>query len=279
MLACPDCARPFDSGRCSCRRDWTETGGVPDLYAPRPEAGEDPAVTSKLRAWFEEHPGEPWRPEEDADSLDAWGAAHPLLSVLDKELPPRARVLDVGCGVGRAACHLGRMGREVLGIDLAMAGLLRGEAFRRRAELPSVAFARASPYAPPVSRGGVDVVLFLGALEACARPEAALAAAAVTLAPGGVVVLQVATPWGPAPAPDTRPPLWSGQLPEGVLGWLADAGLTLVNSDPPLAPFGRPRPLLGDGASGGTLARWAHQLRWSLTGGPGAVVYVARRAG
>lgn len=250
---------------------------MPDLYTARPDAGEDPELTSKTRAWFEEHPRDGWRPDDDADTLAAWGDADRLLSALDRELPARARVLDVGCGSGRATCFLARMGREVVGIDLAMAGLLRAEAFRRRAEVATATFARGNPYAPPVAPGSVDLVLLLDKLEAIGRPAAVLRACAATLAPGGFLVARVATPWAPEPPDDARPPLWSGHLPEAVIGWFGEAGLTLQNADPPLGPFGRPRPLLGPGAVGGTLARWVHQLRWTLAGGPAGVVIVGRR--
>ncbi len=272
MLACPECARPFDTGRCECRRDWTETGGVPDLYV----ASSPNDAASAVRAWFEEHPQDPWRPEEDAASLAASGRRDPLLAELD-ELPARARVVDLGCGCGRAACFLALAGREVLGLDLAMTGLLRAEVFRRRAELATVSFARANLLRPPVQPGVVDVVLLVDVLEHVADAAAAVAAAARCLAPEGRLVLRVATPWAPDPGPEGRPPLWGGHLPEAVLGWLGDAGLTLRRSAPGIGAFSRAGPVLQPGPVPGALARWLQQARWGLGGGPPSIVYVAGR--
>ena len=41
------------------------------------------------------------------------------VAALQEILPPRCRVLDVGCGYGRVAVPLARLGYEVVGLDLA----------------------------------------------------------------------------------------------------------------------------------------------------------------
>ncbi len=252
---------------------------MPDLYVTAPDRGEDPGLTSSVRSWYEEHPTDVWRPDESAETLASSGRADALRAALDDELAADARVLDLGCGAGRTSCFLGLAGREVLGLDLAMTGLLRAEAFRRRAEIPSVTFARANLFRPPVGPGTVDVALFLGTLESSGNPVAALRVAGSCLKPKGWVVAQVRTGWAPPalPTADGLPPLHGGYSPEAVLSWIADAGLVARSADPPLAPFSRARPLLAENSVGTWLGRAVHQLPWRWSGGPSSLVVVARK--
>lgn len=250
-----------------------------DLYVPAPEEGEDTCLTSKVRLWYEEHPTDAWRPEESAETLAGSGRIDALLAALDAELPTDARVLDLGCGAGRTSCFLGLAGREVVGLDLAMTGLLRAEAFRRRAALPSVTFARANLFRPPVGPQTVDVALMLGTLESSGNPVAALRAAARCLKPDGWLVMQVRTPWAPPPPPSAEglPPLHGGYPPEAVLAWISEAGLVACNADPPLTPFSRVRPLLAENSVGSWLGRALHQFPWRWSAAPASLVLVARK--
>lgn len=259
MFACPECERPFAGGRCECRRDWTETGGVPDLYVPAADRGELLGITGAIRTFYEDYPGPPWRLEEDAESVARSGAADLLLAALDHDLGPRARVLDLGCGGGMAACFLGLQGREVIGVDLAMTGLLRGEAFRRRIGLGSVSFVRGNLFRPPATPGSVDAVVLFHVLETTGAPLAALQAAARVLRPGGRLALRVTTPFAPPANP--APPQNEASAPSEVHRWLTQAGFTIET------------------AHSGRIVQELRELRWKwLGGGPSEVALLARRA-
>lgn len=52
----------------------------------------------------------------------------PRLAFLLDQVPPQARVLDVGCGEGRFTSALCRAGREALGVDVAIEPLRRARA-------------------------------------------------------------------------------------------------------------------------------------------------------
>jgi SAM-dependent methyltransferase len=63
-----------------------------------------------------------WSYDRIADMFSQRWFEHPPLVALDKFaylLPRRARVLDAGCGPGHHAKYLGRLGFDVLGIDLS----------------------------------------------------------------------------------------------------------------------------------------------------------------
>lgn len=263
MLACPECERPLAVGRCDCRRDWTETGGVPDIYVAAPERGEDPALTARIHQFYEDRPAEDVRPEAD-----------PVLVALDAILADTARVVDLGCGTGAAAAWLGRDGRSVLGVDLAMSALLRAESNRRRDGLEGLSFVRGNLLRPPVRAAGADVVLCLGSLETCGAPEGGVAAAAALLRPGGLLLARVATPWGPETPPDKAPPHDGRYPPDVVREWFDAAGLRpLDRQDTPVLQAVLTPP-------GGGLRGALRSARWSwLGGGPAVAVIAGRRQG
>lgn len=280
MLACPTCKKPFAEGRCECRRDWTETGGVPDLYAPGPDGEGDHGV----RAHYEEWPGREYRADESLDSLLRDAESDPLVAALRAELVPGTTVLEVGCGTGRLANALGSRGNEVLGLDLAMAALLRAEAFRRRAGLASVSFARGNLFRPPVAAGSVGLAVARRVVQCTSRPPEAVAALGECLRPGGHLVLGLHHRHAPESVgtPESRPgaPVPSRHTADDVLGWLEAAGLAFVSSTPPLA-FGAPSgPLFGAVSPGNRLTRELVELAWRMRPPPdGEWVVVARRPG
>lgn len=91
------------------------------------------------------------------------GAAHPggfdsTLALLERDaIPAGANILEVGCGTGRTACHLAKMGYRVTAVDVHH-GMI-GKA-RRRSEAMEVEvdFRIADAASLPFEAGGFDVV-------------------------------------------------------------------------------------------------------------------------
>jgi len=111
------------------------------------------------------------------------------------ELATGARVLEVGCGMGRYTFALRRAGLQVEGLDLSPVLIERLRAF---AGSPSLPLHCADLAEPPTSLEGrfeavvgFFVLHHVGALERC------LAGAARTLAPGGRVVFLEPNPLNP----------------------------------------------------------------------------------
>jgi ubiquinone/menaquinone biosynthesis C-methylase UbiE len=103
----------------------------------------------------------------------------------DIPFPPRARVLEVGCGTGvltRLLAGWPKVG-EVVGVDPAPALLARARSLA--AALPNVAFREADGRSLPLETGSFDVVVFDSVLSHVPGPDQALAEAARVLRPGG----------------------------------------------------------------------------------------------
>lgn len=222
------------------------------------ERGESVDLTARIRAWYEERPAQGREPD-------------PLLAPLAAELAPHARVADLGCGSGALAAALAATGREVVGVDIAMTGLLHAESRRRLTGCASLSFVRGNLLRPPLGPGSVDAVLLLESAEACGSPEGAVAAAAGALVPGGYLVLRFART-----LTSTAPGATAHTVTEALL-WLSAAGLAPVGADPALTPLADVRPLLGPQPVGGWLLRQLHSMRAGAS--PPPQVIVARKPG
>ncbi len=61
--------------------------------------------------------------DQDYQTPDYFGEPFPELITFFQDLPTRGLVIDMGCGQGRNAIPLARMGFEVVGLDLSSVGV------------------------------------------------------------------------------------------------------------------------------------------------------------
>jgi ubiquinone/menaquinone biosynthesis C-methylase UbiE len=103
--------------------------------------------------------------------------------------PPRARVLEVGCGTGVLTRRLARLAEveAVVGVDPAPSLLERARELARR--LSNVSFQEADGRALPLDAAEFDVVVFDSTLSHVPEPERALAEAFRVLRPSGWLAL------------------------------------------------------------------------------------------
>ncbi len=114
------------------------------------------------------------------------------LQMLARYAPPPARLLDLGCGGGRAGLALIPLGYNVTGLDLTWDMLIAARALHIEAALPP-RFLQADLCAVPAAPAGFDAALiFIAALQHIpgrAARRAALAEIGRTLRPGGTLIL------------------------------------------------------------------------------------------
>ncbi|MEL6190598.1 MAG: methyltransferase domain-containing protein [Bacteroidota bacterium] len=67
-----------------------------------------------------------------------FGDAHPALISFFQEIRPEGRILDIGCGQGRNALPLARLGYEVTGLDTSKVGVSQMTAVGTKEELSLV---------------------------------------------------------------------------------------------------------------------------------------------
>jgi len=150
-------------------------------------------------------------------------------------------ILDAGCGSGRLAQSLGRLGANVVAIDLIDSLAMTGAANR----LPNVHYLQADLMHPPFVPRSFDLVWSAGVLHHTGAPRRGLQRLAELVAPGGALAvwLYSARRFSPFLAMRTLMP-WVRWLPERELmrlcRWLAV----------PLFVAGRFAPLWGRRAPG-----------------------------
>lgn len=119
-------------------------------------------------------------------------------------LPHGARILDVGCGNGVISRHLGRMGYEVLGIDVSEKTISQARALTN---LPNVTFQTKSAEELVASGERYDAVICSEVLEHLSNPGALLDVLYNTLTPKGKLIVTVPNGRGPRETFVTKPVL------------------------------------------------------------------------
>lgn len=280
-LCCPLCGAALAGPECACGERFANEDGVWDLYRP----GEAAQVTERVRGFYEERPFPDYRADDDRGALLRRGRANPFTRALDDHIPPRARVVELGCGTGQMSLFLGLAGRQVVGVDLSLASLKIAEDFRRKAGIPSVRLVRGDLFRPPLAPGCADVVISNGVLHHTADARAGFASMVRLAAPGAYVVLGLYNRFGRLLLPFLRRrhaeeartgrraaawfndqhahPRETRHTVDEVLGWFSACGVAFVSASPPIVPgeVARENPFEATDV-GGRLGHLFAQLAW-----------------
>lgn len=244
LLVCTACGAGLKQGdkvlRCDpCRKEWPVAAGVPVFAMGSPREPEIPAkAVRRLNAVLVE---KPWRDAVlDADDESVRTAADAILNV-DRAnwhwltgLSTRARVLDVGAGLGAVSHALACRFHEVIALESVAEYV---EFLRRRFDqegIRNVRILQASASDIPLRPQSVDLVVLDGVLGWAGagvsgdpkRLQAAMLKRAFELlAPGGWLYIgaenRLAWPYFfGAPDPHTRLP-YVAILPRRLAGWFS----------------------------------------------------------
>jgi len=127
-----------------------------------------------------------------------------IANVLKESLPPNGRILDVGCGNGVISRHLGRLGYNVLGVDVSDKTI---EMARAIDPMPNVVFEKKSAEELVASGEKYDAVICSEVLEHLNDPGALLKVLASSLAEKGKLIITVPNGEGPRETFVTKPVL------------------------------------------------------------------------
>jgi 2-polyprenyl-3-methyl-5-hydroxy-6-metoxy-1,4-benzoquinol methylase len=136
-----------------------------------------------------------------------------IAAVLQGSLPANARILDVGCGNGVISRHLGRLGFQMLGIDVSDKTI---EKARAATSLPNVVFQTKSAEELVASGERYDAVICSEVLEHLTDPGALLNVLYASLKEDGKLIVTVPNGRGPRESFVTKPILRM----RGRNGWL-----------------------------------------------------------
>ena len=125
-----------------------------------------------------------------------------IASVLEQSLPVNGKILDVGCGNGVISRHLGRLGYNVLGIDVSEKTI---ETARQISPMPNVQFMTRSAEELVASGEKYDAVICSEVLEHLNDPGKLLKVLHDCLADNGKRIITVPNGKGPRETFVTKP--------------------------------------------------------------------------
>jgi 2-polyprenyl-3-methyl-5-hydroxy-6-metoxy-1,4-benzoquinol methylase len=125
-----------------------------------------------------------------------------IADVLHESLPANGKILDVGCGNGVISRHLGRLGFNVLGIDVSEKTI---EMARAIEPMPNVRFMKKSAEELVASGEKYDAVICSEVLEHLHDPGALLKVLHQSLAENGKLIVTVPNGKGPRESFVTKP--------------------------------------------------------------------------
>ena len=194
LLCCPRCggdlAAERETLRCTaCGQTFGVEGNLPRLFWPNEWEPARRDVTDVVREFYEETPFPSYDDFDSVASLARKAREGRFAALLDAQVPPRARILECGCGTGQLSNFLGSANRSVIGSDLSLPSLRLGEAFRVANGLESVRFLQMNLFRPALKPGRFDLVIANGVLHHTSDPRAAFASIARLVRPGGFLLV------------------------------------------------------------------------------------------
>jgi ubiquinone biosynthesis O-methyltransferase len=127
-----------------------------------------------------------------------------IANVLKGSLPANGRILDVGCGNGVISRHLGRLGYNVLGVDVSDKTIEMAKAID---PMPNVVFMKKSAEELVASGEKYDAVICSEVLEHLDNPDSLLKVLAASLTDNGKLIITVPNGNGPRETLVTKPVL------------------------------------------------------------------------
>lgn len=153
-------------------------------------------MTKTVREFYEEYSFPGYEEIDTLSTLVQKAEKGGYAKLLDRDIPPKKRVLDLGCGTGQLAIFLSLADRYVMGADLSFNSLKKGVAFKRRFELNRVDFCEANLFHLPFRDEAFDFIFCNGVLHHTPEPYRGFQEAVRLVKPGGHLFLGLYNSYG-----------------------------------------------------------------------------------
>lgn len=187
--------------------------GVPSLFRCGPEEGA--AVTSRVRAFYEEHPLPNYEGMEEFGELVNKGSRTPFSADLLKAIGVNKTVLECGCGTGQLSHFMQLNNNQVLGIDMSIPSLALALDHKLSNQLRRSNFCQMNIFDLAIKDNSFDVVISQDVLHHTFDARRAFAHIARKAKPGGIIVLGLSNWYA-------RAPIWVRSKLAGILGQNTD---------------------------------------------------------
>lgn len=194
LLRCPFCKADLktEEGRLSCRgclQSYPLEEGIPLLFAPSDAAGMPDDITQVVQEFYEEHPFPDYEDSDDLGRFIDKARRGVFADLLDRQIPPAARVLECGCGTGQLSNFLGIARRAVFGTDICLNSLKLAQRFRESNGIRHAYFLQMNLFRPVFEPASFDFVISNGVIHSTWNPYLGFQTLAGMVKPGGYLIV------------------------------------------------------------------------------------------
>jgi SAM-dependent methyltransferase len=178
IFACPGCGgdlrvtgeRP--GIQCTkCNHFFECKDGLPLLFWPNEWEDRTPDVTDRMRSFYEKTPFPNYENLDDTLSLRKKALQGVFARLLNEQIPPDAKILEIGCGTGQLSNFLGmQSGRTVFATDISLNSLTLAHNFKEKNHIHNVVFFQMNLFKPALKHANFDVVICNGVLHHTSNP-------------------------------------------------------------------------------------------------------------
>jgi len=159
----------------------TASGGQPP--------GDFREIGRRVLGFYERYPFPTYEQTDSPETLRRKAEAGLFASLLDRQLPYDARILDAGCGTGQLPIFLSLAERRTVGIDFSFPSLVEGKRFIRRFGLERVNLVQMDLFLLGLKEESFDCVISTGVLHHTGDPRRAFQGLCRLVRPGGHVLI------------------------------------------------------------------------------------------
>jgi SAM-dependent methyltransferase len=153
-------------------------------------------ITRQVQQFYNQYPFPGYEVGDYFSIAGLYDCATEYVKMLDKQIPPMTKILDVGCGTGQFAALLSVSNRYVLGIDLSERSIEIANELKRKLGLHNVKFQQADLFEIELPTNEFDFVFCNGVLHHTCNPYGGFQCLCRWCKPGGYIIVGLYNRYG-----------------------------------------------------------------------------------